>query len=267
MPYEALVVSAQGIESICLCISKSLTLSLDNVLYISSATAHLISVASLFNSTNHYAIFNKDSASIHNSSGTLMAMGTVNKNKKIYCLNASHLLIEHSAYAAVSPTKSTFSSSSTAHTPAPLCSHCVPTLDIWHWHLAHANLRLGYKQAISEAVEGMPINLSIDLACCNAYIKGKQIKSSVPSTREGVKAMRTLEKIYVDVCGLHVVESASGNYYSLDIFDSCTNFVWTYPIKKKLQAFDLVKEFTLGIHSKDWEETTIQIQHVLHQQQ
>jgi hypothetical protein len=56
--------------------------------------------------------------------------------------------------------------------------------------------------------------------------------------------------VYVDVCGPHVVESASGNLYSLDILDDCTSFVWTYPIKKKSQAFDVLEEFTLRMERK-----------------
>jgi hypothetical protein len=49
------LVSTQGIGSIHLRVGKGLTLSLDNILYIPSATMRLISVASLFDSTNHYA--------------------------------------------------------------------------------------------------------------------------------------------------------------------------------------------------------------------
>ncbi|KAI0037755.1 hypothetical protein FA95DRAFT_1453867, partial [Auriscalpium vulgare] len=88
--------------------------------------------------------------------------------------------------------------------------------------LGHANHRTILDMATSSAVEGMPVDLSLAPAKCEPCILGKQVRSAVPHTREGLKATRRLERVFLDLCGPMSVVSKSGNKYAMNLIDDFT---------------------------------------------
>jgi hypothetical protein len=65
-------------------------------------------------------------------------------------------------------------------------------------------------------------------------ILGKQTRTPVPKKckeGEGHRATRKLEKVWVDLLGLHAVRSCTGNEYVMDIVDDCTSFPWSIPLR------------------------------------
>jgi len=82
----------------------------------------------------------------------------------------------------------------------------------------------------------MNIDLSSSPAKCNACILGKQTRIPVPKVREGERANRLFERVFVDLCGPMQPVSSSGNLYSMNIMDDFSNYVWSLPLTSKGDA-------------------------------
>ena len=87
--------------------------------------------------------------------------------------------------------------------------------------------------------EGMPIDLSSHPPVCTCCILEKQKRSSVPKVQEGAKSNCPLKKVYINLCGPHVL-SSSKNKYSVDIIDDYSGYLWSFGAKMKDTAYDIV---------------------------
>ena len=85
-------------------------------------------------------------------------------------------------------------------------------------------------------IQGMPIDLSILPANCDHCAPGKQLHSSVPKVREGLKANKRLGRVYADLCGPMAVTSHTGNVYAMNIIDDYSGYVWSVPLRSKADA-------------------------------
>ena len=85
--------------------------------------------------------------------------------------------------------------------------------------------------------QGMPIDLSSLPPKCDHCAIGKQSKSPIPKVREGRKATKHLERVYVDLCGPMAVVSHAGNVHSMNLIDDFSGYVWCIPIRSKSDAF------------------------------
>jgi hypothetical protein len=90
--------------------------------------------------------------------------------------------------------------------------------------------------ARSGVAEGMPVDLSLTPPKCDHCILGKQTRSSVPKEREGGRAVRRLERVFVDLCGPMSIQSRSGRLYSMNVIDDYSSYVWSLPLKSKDEA-------------------------------
>jgi len=97
--------------------------------------------------------------------------------------------------------------------------------------------------AHSHAVEGMPLKTSSHPSKCEHCILGKQTHSSVPKVREGVRATKQLERVYVDLCSPMSIPSRSGRLYSMNIIDDFSSFVWSLPLRSKAEAAPVLQEW------------------------
>jgi len=95
--------------------------------------------------------------------------------------------------------------------------------------------------ARTNVVKSMPINLSAIPPQCEHCILGKQARTPVPKTREGAKATRRLERVFVDLCGPMSVTSQSGHLYAMNIIDDFSSYVWTIPLRAKSDAADALQ--------------------------
>jgi hypothetical protein len=232
------LISAVGIGTIRLKLAEGSIITLDNVLFIPSASAQLISVSCLLNTNNWHAVLTKDSAFICNASGITVTTGSLHDGKKIYKLNLSH-----------PDTARRFEPENGGAINDVFIASRVSSVETWHRRLGHANNHAVIQLATKGLATGMPLNLLTLPGACNACIKGKQTHLHVPSVREGEKVPEPLEKIYVDLTGPFEL-SASKNLYALDIVDDSSAGPFALPTKSKGHAFNLLTAWILRMQNK-----------------
>jgi len=188
---------AVGIGTIDIRISGGHKLILDNVLFAPASTVCLISVLALNRSGNCVSHFDRNCFWLTNSSGATVLRGSVHENRRLYALSLSKARTTHAK--TVTP-----SSPDKPPVPQPtsaLYASRTPDVETWHRQLGHCNLGAVVDMARQGSAEGMKINLSSSPPKCDACILGKhwQTRSSVSKVREGEKAARPLERVFVDL--------------------------------------------------------------------
>jgi len=212
-------VYAIGVGDIELCIASGHRLKLSNVLYIPESNVRLISILALNKSGDYTTHFDSMTCWVTNKSNTVLMHGSLSPTKRLYILTTKTPFIQH------------------VKTPEPTILYArVPDIETWHRHLSHCNPRTIIEMAKKGASEGMPINLSSLPAKCDHCTLGKQSQSPVPKTREGSKAERRLERVFVDLCGPMAVASHSGSVYSMNLIDDFSGYVWSVPLRSKSEA-------------------------------
>ena len=227
-------VTAIGLGDIKLRIARGAHLTLQNVLFIPNATVRLISVSTLARDSHAVAHFDDTSCWLTNkSTGAIICRGPLLPKKNLYSLDLHSLHAEHAL--------------ATSH---------APDLETWHRRLGHANYQAIKEMAKSGIIPGMPASLPLgNPPKCDFCVLGKQTKTPVPKTRKegpGHKAIRKLEKVWVDLSGQHI-RSRTGNEYVMDIVDDYTSQLWSIPLKNKddsfpeLKAWELAREVETGL--------------------
>ena len=216
---------ATGIGSIDLSIASGHKLLLQNVLYIPGSTVRLVSVLSLNRDNAYTSHFGDNSCWITDKHGTTVARGSVSASRNLFTLDCSSPRITHSRQTCPPPP-----------TPIAMYASRIPNIETWHRRLGHCNTRTIIDMARSCVVEGMKVDLSISPPKCDLCILGKQTRSPVPSVREGNKAVKPLERVFVDLCGPMPVKSRSGRLYSMNLIDDFSSYVWSLPLRSKDEA-------------------------------
>ena len=101
--------------------------------------------------------------------------------------------------------------------------------------------------ACSSDIEGMTIDTSCPPLKCESCIFSKQIWSSVLKVREGPRAVKHLECIYIDLCGSMPIPSHSSHLYSMNIIDNYFSFVWSFPLHLKNEDASMLKAWLLAL--------------------
>jgi hypothetical protein len=118
----------------------------------------------------------------------------------------------------------------------------IPNLETWHRRLCHANHNTVLGMARSGAAAGMTVDLSLAPQACEHCVLGKQARSPVPKEREGARATKRLEKVYVDLSGPHSVMSRSGFKYIMNFIDDHSGYNWTRLLKAKSDALPAFRD-------------------------
>jgi len=198
-----------GVGTIEIHIAGGHKLTLDNVLYAPASTVRLISVLTLNRSGRYTSHFDDNSFWLTNSGGATILHGNVHEGRKLYNLSLSNVKSIHKwnePTAADGPSPNAMPSGA-------FHANRTPNVETWHHCLGHCNVGAIVDMARKEGVEGMMIDLSCSPAKCDACIHSKQTHSSVPKSREGEKATRPLERVFVDLCGPICPVSSSGHVY------------------------------------------------------
>jgi transposase InsO family protein len=220
-------VSAVGMGTIELC-TPSGTLSLLNALYVPSSSVRLISVF-LLGEANFNAHFypREGHCFISNAANAIITRGTALPGRKLFVLSSFSVPVHiHPSFP------------SSAHYTSRL-----PDVHSWHKRLGHCGPRAVLDMARSNVVEGMRIDTSSTPPKCQHCILGKQTRSAVPKVREGARASKQLERVYVDLCGPMSVASRTGRLYSMNIIDDYSSFVWSLPLRSKAEAAVALKHW------------------------
>jgi hypothetical protein len=189
---------AFGIGTVELVVDHDKRITLTNVLFVPKSTVRLISVIALSRKQKYFTIFGPNDCWLTDVDSTIMAHGVVSSTRNLYTLTTAN------------------------HRPSLLLSFIasrMPDIETWHRRLAHCNVQTIIAMARNGVAKGMPIDLSAMPPLCDHCIVGKQMHSTVPKLREGVKAKRQLEHIFVDLTGPMHVASKSGRLYCMNIID------------------------------------------------
>ena len=209
-------------------------LILHDAFYVPDASVRLISVFLLLrpSSTVHYhALFEPNYVLLLDNTNKIIAKGVANGSRKLFFL--TDFLLHVSPF--ISPPSS-------AHYTSRL-----PDLDSWHKHLGHCSVDTIIRMARSLGAKGMPIDLSRAASKCEACILGKQTRSSVPKIREGPRATKPLECVYIDLCGPMSKPSRTGRLYSMNFIDDFSSFVWSLPLRSKSEASIIFKHWLTAV--------------------
>ena len=234
-------VDAVGCGSIELILAAGHKLLLHDVLYIPSSDVRLVSVLALNESGDYTCHFDRRTCWITDTSDTIIARGRVLPSRRLYSFD--------SPYPNVS--RSFSHSSPSAHLARP-----VPDVETWHRRLGHLNHDTIVAMARSKAVQGMPIDISFTPPKCDSCILGKQTRSSVPKVREGVRASRPLERVFLDLCGPMSVASRSGRLYSMNVIDDYTSYVWSLPLRNKSDAIVVLQGWHAAVQNQSGHRLT-----------
>jgi hypothetical protein len=239
---------AIGIGTVEISISAGHNFKLENVLYVPSATVQLISVLTLNRSGRLTLHFNDNSFWLTNPSGTTILRGMEYENRKLYGLplqsaRTVHGKINASANVALDPML--YQSPTQAHYASR-----KPDVKTWHRRLGHCSTETIIDMARRGAIEGMAIDLSSSPPKCNACILGKQTRSPVPKVREGEKASRPLERVFVDLCGPMPCPSRSGRLYSMNVIEDFSSYVWSLPLRNKAEAATVLQHWHRAVENQ-----------------
>ena len=214
-------VYAIGLGTIELVVSSGNLIQLQNVLFVPASSVRLISVVTLNREGNYVSHFDSNSCWVTNQSGSILACSDIAPNCSLYTLISFVPRVAHF--------------SSVASLPAPssaLYAACVSNLETWHCCLGHSNFHNIIDMAHSNAVKGMPIDLSTMPPKCDHCILGKQARTPVPKVREGPRATSQLGRVYINLSGpLSCLKL--GNLYNIQIIDDFSGYVWAIPLQSK----------------------------------
>ncbi len=93
------------------------------------------------------------------------------------------------------------------------------------------------KQLDEPRTKGMTINLSLAPQACDHCVRGKQACSPILKVREGARATRWLEHVYIDLSGPHAIMSHSSFCYIMNLIDDYSRYNWTHLLKAKSDTF------------------------------
>ncbi|HEV7735943.1 MAG TPA: GAG-pre-integrase domain-containing protein, partial [Chlamydiales bacterium] len=155
-------------------LGKGRKLKLIDTLYVPDATLRLISIGRICDE-GYKATFSKTKCQIYRSDGKIIADG-MRKAKGLYTLPGliSSMPGERACLA-----------------------RAVPDLKTWHLKLGHVNYDAIKLMAEKEMAKGMAIDLSFRPPECKYCNLGKQTQNPMPKKREGIKASKPLEIIYI----------------------------------------------------------------------
>ena len=222
-------VYATGMGDINLRIASGHTLKLTNVLYIPESKVRLISILALNKSGNYTTHFDSNGCWVTNKSNTTLVRGSLSTSKRLYVLTTKIPLLQHLAPPATATDSAMYAR--------------VPDIETWHRRLGHCNTRAIVEMAKHGVTQGMPIDLSSLPPKCDHCAIGKQSRSPVLKTREGIKSDRRLGKVFVDLCGPMAVVSRSGNLYSMNLIDDFSGYVWSIPLRSKAEACPAIQNW------------------------
>ncbi|KAL8094127.1 hypothetical protein AgCh_035841 [Apium graveolens] len=110
---------------------------------------------------------------------------------------------------------------------------------LWHKKLSHLNFKTMNELVRKNLVRGIPqVEFSKD-GLCDAYQKGKQINASFKNKLDST-IEELLQLLHMDLFGPVNVLSISRKIYFLVIVDDFSKFSWTYFLKSKDEASEII---------------------------
>lgn len=121
--------------------------------------------------------------------------------------------------------------------------------DLWHQRLGHVSSSLLNKPISKDLVLGLSKLKFCESKICEAYVKGKQIRSSLKPKKQ-VTSSRVLDLVHMDLCGPLKVQSRNGKKYILVIVDEYSRYTWTRFLRSKAETPEELIVFFKMIQTK-----------------
>jgi hypothetical protein len=99
---------------------------------------------------------------------------------------------------------------------------------IWHRRLGHASFPI-INKATYLSIQNKNSSICSDCQLAKSH--------AMPFTNMHVKVSKPLELIYSDVWGPTSTLSTSGAQYYINVLDDATKFLWLFPLKLKVEAY------------------------------
>ena len=198
---------------------KSKTCTLRNVLYVPELSYNLLSVSKATDSGKQVS-FDDNGCEIRNKrTGEILLQGT--KHRSLYYVNKT--------------TKAKM-------TKYVNCTEKLESISkerLWHSRYGHLGDQSLLKLAKNDMVNGFEYKKSFskdEIGFCEPCAEGKQQHKMFPHD-ESTRGVKLLDLVHTDVCGKLDEPSLSGNEYFISFVDDKSRYTWTYPMKKKSEAF------------------------------
>ncbi|XP_070002347.1 uncharacterized protein [Nicotiana sylvestris] len=100
-----------------------------------------------------------------------------------------------------------------------------------------------------DLVHGLPMSKFKVQKVCDAYTRGKHMKSYFKSKKD-MSTSKPLEVLHMDLCGPMRVQSRGGKRYIFVIVDDYSRFTWTLFLKTKYETVEVFVAFVKKIQVK-----------------
>jgi len=127
--------------------------------------------------------------------------------------------------------------------PSPQALLAAST-SLWHRRLGHLGSPALTKLISSAAIE---CNKRDTESICHACQLGRHCR--LPFSHSSSRAIRNFDLVHCDLWTSPIV-SVSGYKYYLVIFDDCSLFLWTFPLRLKSDTFATLAHFFAYVHTQ-----------------
>ena len=123
------------------------------------------------------------------------------------------------------------------------------SLTLWHRRLGHLN-QADMIRLSSGVAEGIPQDLDHDMVkICEGCALGKTPRGNFPKASHN-STTYPLQIVHSDICGPFPTKSMKNNYqYFITFLDQHTRYCMAFPLKRKSEAFDALKTYTLLVNN------------------
>lgn len=112
-----------------------------------------------------------------------------------------------------------------------------------HRRLGHIPIR-AIRELVSKGfVSGIELTKSDEDQACDACVRAKSTRKSVPATREGTRATELGEEVHSDLWGPSRVATLGGRKYYITFTDDKSRFTVLYLLRKKSEMFESFQAF------------------------
>ncbi|MCH85501.1 retrovirus-related pol polyprotein from transposon tnt 1-94 [Trifolium medium] len=125
----------------------------------------------------------------------------------------------------------------------PMCLKTTKqeSTQLWHDKYGHLSFKGLNTLSRKQMVNGLPELEEIEENCADC-LSGKQHRDTVPKQANWRASMK-LELIHSDICGPITPQSNGGNRYFMTLTDDYSRKTWSYILKEKSNAFEVLKNF------------------------
>ncbi|KAJ9542300.1 hypothetical protein OSB04_028806 [Centaurea solstitialis] len=122
----------------------------------------------------------------------------------------------------------------------------------WLWHARLGHINFGAVNMMHKLANGVLVLRHKDQVG-EVCVIGKQHKHTFPK-KTNYKSTNTLEVLHGDICGPIDPPTPAGNIYILVLVDDFSRYMWSFLLKHKNDAADVIKRFKKSIENRTGKE-------------